>query len=72
MKLRIIILALILLLGSAFAAAQCSMCAQGTSQTNQATQRAIKRGVILLAIPPIGIMLTFIGLAVRSGRKPQD
>ena len=72
MKLRVALLALMLLLGSPFASPQCSMCAQGTSNTNQATQRAIKRGVILLAIPPIGIMVAFIGLAVRNGRKPQD
>ena len=69
MKLRILILALLLLLGSALASAQCAMCAQGTSQTSQQTQRAIKRGVLLLLIPPVGIMAAFIGLAVHNGRK---
>jgi hypothetical protein len=73
MTLRIAIIAFLLALAAtvvpASALAQCAMCAQGTSQTSQTTQRAIKRGVFLLLIPPVGVMAAFIGLAVHNGRR---
>jgi hypothetical protein len=73
MRIRLTILAFLLALAAALlpasASAQCAMCAQGTSQASQESQRAIKRGVLLLLIPPVGIMAAFIGLAVRNGRK---
>ena len=72
MKLRIAILGCLLTLASIAASAQCAMCAQGTSQTSQQTQRAIKRGVLLLAIPPVGFMAGFIGLAWRAGRRKNE
>jgi len=76
MKLRLAILACLLSLAAALlpasASAQCAMCSQSASQTNQQTQRAIKRGVFLLLIPPVGIMAAFIGLAVHNGRRRED
>jgi hypothetical protein len=52
----------------AFAQA-CAMCYSTAKATSKEGQRAITRGVVILAIPPLGVMTLGVGLAFRYGKK---
>lgn len=72
MKVRLtaIVLAALLTLSAAPALAQgCAMCYSTAKATSKDGQRAITRGVVILAIPPFGVLTLGIGLAFRYGRK---
>jgi hypothetical protein len=70
MNRRLAILTLILLGWTAPALAQgCAMCYSSAQATSKDGQRAIHNGVIVLLIPPVGIMTLGIWMAQRYAHK---
>jgi hypothetical protein len=66
----VVLAALLLLLSAAPAFAQaCAMCYSTAKATSKEGQRAITRGVVILAIPPLSVMTVGVGLAFRYGKK---
>jgi cytochrome c-type biogenesis protein CcmH/NrfF len=70
MKLRLAtaVLFLVLWAGPAFAQG-CAMCYSTVAAANKDSQRAINRAVVVLLVPPVGIMTVGIGMAVRYSKK---
>jgi hypothetical protein len=70
MKLRSVTLVVALLLSAAPAFSQaCSMCYSTAKATSKEGQRAISKGVVVLLLPPLGVMTIGIALAFRYGKK---
>jgi hypothetical protein len=70
MKLRAASLVAALLLSAAPAFSQsCSMCYSTAKATSKEGQRAISKGVVVLLLPPLGVMTLGIALAFRYGKK---
>jgi hypothetical protein len=70
MKLRGLTLVVALLLSAAPAFSQaCSMCYSTAKATSKEGQRAISKGVVVLLLPPLGVMTIGIALAFRYGKK---
>ncbi|HEY6384294.1 MAG TPA: hypothetical protein VIX91_01280 [Candidatus Acidoferrum sp.] len=70
MKLRAASLIAALLLSAAPAFSQaCSMCYSTAKATSKEGQRAISKGVVVLLLPPLGVMTLGIALAFRYGKK---
>jgi hypothetical protein len=70
MKLRAASLVAALLLSAAPAFSQaCSMCYSTAKATSKEGQRAISKGVVVLLLPPLGVMTFGIALAFRYGKK---
>ena len=70
MKLRFATLGILWLLWVAPAFAQgCAMCYSTAAAATHDAQKAINRAVIVLLVPPVGIMTAGIGMAVRYSRK---
>ena len=60
---------LVLLLGSAPAFAQgCSTCTNSAATAPERSQRALRRGIIVLMVPSLAVMLGFAGLAYKYRR----
>ena len=59
---------LLLLAGPAFSQG-CSMCYSTAKASSKEGQRAISRGVLVLLVPPLGLMTLGIALALRYGKK---
>ena len=70
MKLRAasLVAALLLSVAPAFSQA-CSMCYSTAKATSKEGQRAISKGVVVLLLPPLGVMTLGIALAFRYGKK---
>jgi hypothetical protein len=70
MRLRVVTLVVALFLSAVPAFSQsCSMCYSTAKATSAQGQRAIRRGVIVLLIPPLGFMTLGLGLAFRYSKK---
>jgi hypothetical protein len=48
------------------------MCYSNASGTTKEGQLALKRGVVVLLIPPVGFMTLGVGLAMRYGKKRDE
>jgi hypothetical protein len=70
MKSRAATLVAALLLSATPAFSQsCSMCYSSAKATSKEGQRAISKGVVVLLLPPLGVMTIGIALAFRYGKK---
>jgi hypothetical protein len=70
MKLRTATLAALFFLWAAPAFSQgCAMCYTGAAGSSKEGQKAISKGVMVLLIPPVGIMTLGVWMAFRYGKK---
>lgn len=69
--LRIAALASVLLAASAPALAQCVMCSTGAHAAGAKAERSLLHGVIILLVPPVGMMAGLVGLAFYYRREQQ-
>lgn len=68
---RLAQLGLLIALTAGSAAAQCSMCAASAEAADTRGRQALKRGVTLLAVPPLAIMGGFVFYAVKRSRREE-
>ena len=70
MKLRTAILVALLLLCAAPAFSQgCAMCFSSAKGSTAEGQRAMRRGVLILLVPPLGFMTLGVWMACRYAKK---
>src|SRR5437667_5158146 len=70
MRRRFAILSVFVFLWAAPAFSQgCAMCRSSAEATSKDGQKAISKGVVVLLVPPLGVMSLGVGLAFRYGRK---
>jgi len=70
MKLRLAILGFALAMWAAPAFAQgCAMCYTSALGTTPKSQRALSKGVVVLLVPPVGMMSILIGAGFVYARK---
>jgi len=70
MRPRLAILSLLLLLSAAPAFSQgCAMCRSSAEATSKDGRKAISKGVVILLVPPLGIMTVGVWMAFRYGKR---
>ena len=67
---RILVIAAFLAVGSICVFAQCSMCNAVASAQSEGAARALNHGILLLLIPPVGIMSAILIWAFRYRNPP--
>lgn len=68
--LQIAAIAAVLLAASAPALAQgCIMCSTGAHAAGEKAQRSLLHGVVVLLVPPVGMMVGLVGLAFYYRRE---
>jgi hypothetical protein len=73
MKLRLSSIALLFCLWAGPAFGQgCAMCYTSAKGAPKDGQRAINRGVLVLLVPPVGLMTLGLGAALRYGKKRDE
>ena len=69
-KTRVLCLFAVLLLWVSPSFAQgCALCRANAKATPKEGQRAINRAILVMLVPPLGIMTLGFGFAVQYGRK---
>jgi hypothetical protein len=67
------LLFLVLTLGTAPAFAQgCAMCYSSAKSASKDGQRALSKAVLVLLVPPVGLMAFGVGFAFRYGKRRDD
>ena len=70
MRRRLAILSVFFLLWAAPAFGQgCAMCRSSAEATSKDGRRAISKGVVILLVPPLGIMTVGVWMAFRYGKR---
>jgi len=65
----VIVLALLLMPATAALGQGCAMCYSTAQAASKDGQRALSRGIVILAIPPLGVVTLGLGLAIRYSKK---
>ncbi|HUS19029.1 MAG TPA: hypothetical protein VMZ25_05230 [Terriglobales bacterium] len=66
---KIFLIGVVLLLASSPAFAQgCSTCTNSAASAPERSQRALRRGIIIMMVPSLAIMAGFAGIAYRYRR----
>ena len=76
MKLKIcmlvLLLAALLVMSASPAFGQCALCYTSASNASKSSQNALTRAVVVLLIPPVGMMAVLIGVAFRYRSRNDD
>lgn len=48
----------------------CVMCSTGAHAAGEKAERSLSRGVLVLLVPPVGMMVGLVGLAFYYRREP--